>query len=129
MSGPLDVDQWLAELSLAQYSGAFRANDIDCSVLKDLTAEDLASIGVKSVGHRRKMLAAISKLASPVAEATAANRAVAADRSHDAERRQLTVMFVDLVGSTALSSRLDPEDMRSLLTAYQNAVAGSVTQF
>jgi hypothetical protein len=96
MSGPLDVDQWLAELSLAQYSGAFRANDIDCSVLKDLTAEDLASIGVKSVGHRRKMLAAISKLASPVAEATAANQAVAADRSHDAERRQLTVMFVDL---------------------------------
>jgi class 3 adenylate cyclase/tetratricopeptide (TPR) repeat protein len=125
----LDVDQWLAELSLAQYSGAFRANDIDCSVLKDLTAEDLASIGVKSVGHRRKMLAAISKLASPVAEATAANQAVAADRSHDAERRQLTVMFVDLVGSTALSSQLDPEDMRSLLTAYQNAVAGAVTQF
>jgi class 3 adenylate cyclase/tetratricopeptide (TPR) repeat protein len=127
----LDIEQWLAELGLGQYAAAFRANDIDGGLLADLTAEDLESIGVTSVGHRRKLLAAIARISeappSPQPKHLPAGHGEA--RSHEAERRQLTVMFVDLVGSTALSTQLDPEDMRSVLTAYQNAVAGAVTRF
>jgi len=98
-------------------------------VLPELTSDDLISIGVTSVGHRRKLLAAIASLgaAPPTATAIAAPRDTPAPA--DAERRQLTVMFCDLVGSTALSSRLDPEDLREVIGAYHRAVTEIVAGF
>jgi len=98
-------------------------------VLLKLTAEDLISIGVTSVGHRRKLLDAIAALgaAVPAASLTAAPRD--APTPADAERRQLTVMFCDLVGSTALSTRFDPEDLRELIGVYHRAVADTVGRF
>src|SRR3954447_13592481 len=130
----VDVGAWLRELGLDQYEQAFRDNDIDTRVLPGLTADDLKEIGVVSVGHRRLLLQAIAALqaaAAPVAPATGAAEPVVAPVAHarpQAERRQLTVMFADLVGSTALASRLDPEEMRDLLRAYQNAVAGEIVR-
>ncbi len=117
------VADWLRKLGLEQYEPAFRANEIDARVLPSLTVEDLKDLGVTLVGHRRRMLDAIAALgveapAPSVASATAA-----------AERRQLTVMFCDLVGSTALSARLDPEDLREVIAAYHRAVADVVAGF
>ncbi len=125
----MDVAAWLRELGLEQYEPAFRDNDVDAEVLPELTADDLIGIGVISVGHRRKLLAAIASLgaAPPAAAVTAAPRDAPAPA--DAERRQLTVMFCDLVGSTSLSSRLDPEDLREVIAAYQRAVAEVVAGF
>jgi class 3 adenylate cyclase/tetratricopeptide (TPR) repeat protein len=107
---------------LQQYDQAFRDNAIDASVLPELTAEDLRDIGVDLVGHRRKLLAAISALRSNAASDPVASAA-------GGERRQLTVMFCDLVGSTALSVRRDPEDLRDLIGAYHHAVAEIVGRF
>jgi len=102
-------------------------------VLPELTADDLISIGVTSVGHRRKLLAAIAALGTqPLTVAQSATSATSAPTSSppiDAERRQLTVMFCDLVGSTALSTRFDPEDLRDVIAAYHRAVAGVVAGF
>ena len=126
-----DVNEWLSELGLSQYEPAFRENDIDAEVVIGLTADDLRELGVASIGHRRKLLDAIAALKG-IATAAPANSAptpVVADSpavTPDAERRQLTVMFVDLVGSTELSARLDPEDMGSVIRAYQNTVAGEI---
>src|ERR1700747_2283671 len=110
----MDVSAWLSGVGLGQYAPAFRDNDVDGEVLPELTADDLISIGVTSVGHRRKLLAAIAALGTePLTVAQSAASATSDATSHpaiDAERRQLTVMFCDLVGSTALSSLLDPED-------------------
>jgi class 3 adenylate cyclase/predicted ATPase len=134
----VDVEAWLRELGLAQYEQAFRDNAIDPEILPRLTADDLKDMGVTVVGHRRKLLDAIGALRagaeSPPSQAArtdiipAPSRTVAAPAAQ-AERRQLTVMFVDLVGSTGLSSRLDPEEMGELIRAYQNLVAGEVTRF
>ena len=114
----MDVAAWLRGLGLERYAPAFRDNDVDGEVLPELTADDLISIGVTSVGHRRKLLAAIAALGKePPAVAQSAASATSAPLSPptiDAERRQLTVMFCDLVGSTALSTRHDPEDLREL---------------
>jgi hypothetical protein len=125
----MDVVAWLRGLGLEQYAPAFRDNDVDGEVLPELTSDDLISIGVTSVGHRRKLLAAIFSLgaAPPTATVMAAPRDAPAPT--DAERRQLTVMFCDLVGSTALSARLDPEDLREVIAAYHRAVAEIVTGF
>jgi hypothetical protein len=101
----VDIAAWLRGLGLGQYESAFRANDVDAQVLPRLTAEDLISIGVTSVGHRRRLLDAIVALGAEAPPATVPIPAVA-------ERRQLTVMFCDMVGSTALSARLDLEDYR-----------------
>jgi len=108
----LDIGQWLRDLGLQSYEQAFRDHGVDLDVLCRLTAEDLKEIGVSAVGHRRKILHAVAELA--------AARSQAADPKvpHRAERRHLTVMFCDLVGSTALSARLDPEDLRELLRVY-----------
>lgn len=122
----LDIAAWLQSLGLEQYAGAFRANDVDTDVLHELTAEDLKELGVASVGHRRRLLAAIAARPGADAPTSAPDKPAS---SPDAERRHLTVMFVDLVGSTALSSRLDPEEMRDVLRAYQNAVAGEIIRF
>src|SRR2546421_11611588 len=111
----MDVAAWLRDLDLARYVSAFRDNDIDAEVLLKLTTEDLISIGVTSVGHRRKLLDAIAGLGMGVSAAVVAAPAAGGPAQLDAERRQLTVMFCDLVGSTALSTRYDPEDLRELI--------------
>ena len=113
----MDIGQWLRGLGLQSYEQTFRDNGIDLDVLPRLTVDDLKEIGVLAVGHRRKIIDAIGRLAS-TASADEPDPKVA----HYAERRQLTVMFCDLVGSTALSTRLDPEEMQELLRAYQSQV-------
>jgi class 3 adenylate cyclase len=117
---PVDVAQWLRGLGLDQYAGAFRDNDIDGAILPELTAEDLAGLGIASIGHRRKLLAAIATLREPPAAAPAA--APSADNSA-VERRQLTILFCDVVGSTELATRLDPEDLREVIGAYHRRTA------
>jgi class 3 adenylate cyclase/predicted ATPase len=121
---------------LDQYERAFRDNDVDTETLPSLTADDLRELGVTSLGHRKKLLSAIATLSPkpdrdvsgepPVPEVSASPAAMKAGR---AERRHLTVMFADLVGSTALSVRLDPEDMRDILAAYHQTVAAAVARF
>jgi class 3 adenylate cyclase len=148
----IDVASWLQQLGLAQYESAFRDNDVDGEVLPELTAEDLISIGVTSVGHRRKLLSAIAALgaaapapapspSSPVAPVggrplpnlplpglgpgiTGQGRVGA-----QAERRQLTVMFCDLVRSTALSTAMDPEDLRDVIASYQNRCSAAIRHY
>src|ERR1700720_2883536 len=120
---------WLRGLELGQHESAFRANDVDAQVLPRLTAEDLISIGVTSVGHRRKLIEAIAGLGTAVPTAVVAAPAPGAPAQVDAERRQLTVMFCDVVGSTALSTRYDPEDLRELIGDYHRAVAETVGRF
>jgi class 3 adenylate cyclase len=126
----MDIGGWLRGLGLEQYETAFRDNAIDGEVLRKLTADDLKDIGVVLVGHRRRILSAIAELsglsAAPAPVAPAAEPAPAAAF---AERRQLTVMFCDLVGSTAMSARLDPEDMREVIRAYQDACSGAVARY
>ncbi|WP_028346315.1 AAA family ATPase [Bradyrhizobium murdochi] len=118
----MDVAQWLEDLGLSKYSALFREQAIDADVLPSLTDADFEKLGLP-LGHRKKLLTAIAAL-----EAAPSSTASIRRPSH-AERRQLTVMIVDLVGSTSLSTRLDPEDMRETLTAYQNAVAGEIARF
>ena len=129
----MDVAAWLRGLGLEQYAPAFRDNDVDGEVLPELTVDDLVTIGVTSVGHRRKLLAAIAALGTePPAMAQSATSATSAPNpppTIDAERRQLTVMFCDLVGSTALSTRFDPEDLRELIGDYHRAVSATVGRF
>jgi class 3 adenylate cyclase len=126
----LDLGQWLRGLGLGQYEATFRDNAVDGSVVLELTADDLKEMGVAAVGHRRKLLAAIDALRGtrnePAAGSTASPAqpapSSAAQEPVGAERRQLTVLFCDLVGSTALSTRLDPEDLREIIAAYHRAV-------
>src|SRR3954463_5747387 len=133
----VDIEAWLRGLGLEHYTQAFRDNAIDGEILPKLTADDLKDIGVTIVGHRRRMLEAIAALhaaaeptPSPVAETHPAPTPDPRPASPpQAERRQLTVMFIDLVGSTVLSTRLDPEEMGELLRAYQDAVAGEVLRW
>ena len=128
----MDVGGWLRSLGLEQYEAAFRENEIDETVLPSLTAEDLKDLGVGIVGHRRKLLDAIAALRAeasaptPLSDAPPATDKAAKDT---AERRQVTVMFSDLVGSTALSARMDPEDLREVISAYQKCVAETVRRF
>jgi class 3 adenylate cyclase/predicted ATPase len=118
----MDVADWLRKLGLDQYEPAFRANEIDARVLPSLTAEDLKDLGVTLVGHRRRLLDAIAALAAEPPGV------VDVPAPADAERRQLTVMFCDLVGSTALSARLDPEDLREIIAAYHRTVGKIVAE-
>ena len=111
------ITEWLASLGLPEYAQRFAESGIDVSVLRYLTDQDLERIGVL-LGHRRKMLAAIAELSGPAPVMPRPARLPEEKRPHDAERRQLTVMFADLVGSTALSARLDPEDLRGIIAAY-----------
>ena len=120
----MDISAWLHGLGLQQYEQAFRDNAIDASVLRELTPEDLNDLGVSLVGHRRKLLAAIGALRSD--EDSEPQGAAAASAG---ERRQLTVMFCDLVGSTALSARIDPEEMHDVVERYYGAIADTVAQF
>jgi class 3 adenylate cyclase len=113
------IADWLNKLGISEYTERFAENDIDASVLPELTDQDLKDLGV-SLGHRRKILRAIRDLSSASVPAAALSTPVATSptRRDDAERRQLTVMFCDLVGSTALSARLDPEDLRGIISIY-----------
>jgi hypothetical protein len=110
----MDVAAWLQSLGLERYVPAFRENDVDADVLRRLTTEDLRELGIASIGHRRRLLDAIAALTEVALRPTVVPAATMAAASSDAplhagaERRQLTVMFCDLVGSTALSARLDP---------------------
>lgn len=129
----MDIGSWLRGLDLGLYEQAFRDNDIDPEVLTQLTAEDLISIGVRSVGHRRKLLAAITALRSrtPLLSMGSSTEPGTSTMvgSIVAERRQLSVMFCDLVASTALAGRLDPEDLREVISAYHAAVTDTVDRF
>ena len=102
----MDMTEWLRGLGLEQYAPAFRDHDIDAKILSRLTGEDLLQLGVTSVGHRRRLLEAMASFLGPAEEG---------------ERRQLTMMFCDLVGSTALSTALDPEDLREIIGGYHHA--------
>jgi class 3 adenylate cyclase/predicted ATPase len=132
----MDVAEWLRGLGLEQYAQLFSDNDIDGEILCGLTAEDLKELGISSFGHRRRLLKAITALGGgppPTRDAAqSASSVTSAPTSPapiDAERRQLTVMFCDLVGSTALSARLDPEDLREVIAAYHRTVANIVRSF
>ena len=124
----MDVSRWLQEIDLSQYADLFRANDIDAEVLRGMTVEDLKELGVSSFGHRKKLISAIAALKageaeSPLQEPSPREAAV------EGERRHLTVLFCDLVGSTALSAALDPEDMREIIAIYQDAVTKIVDRY
>jgi class 3 adenylate cyclase len=129
----MDVVVWLRSLGLEEYEAAFRDNKINERVLPSLTAEDLKELGVTALGHRRILLDAIAALRSdkdnkaPIADVVASAPSVSPEDR--AERRQVTVMFSDLVGSTALSARMDPEDLREIISAYQKCVAKTVRTF
>ncbi len=128
----MDVGGWLRGLGLGQYEAAFRENAIDDTVLPSVTSEDLKDLGVGIVGHRRKLLDAIAVLrADANAKAPSTDALAETDRTpkERAERRQVTVMFSDLVGSTALSARMDPEDLREVIAAYHRCVAEIVRRF
>ena len=123
----MDIDGWLRGIGFAQYAEMFRANDIDIELLGQLTNDDLKDIGVVSLGHRKKLLEAIAALAAaPEAPSRTPVPAAEPKTQDTAERRQVTVMFSDLVGSTALSARMDPEDLREVISAYQKCVAETV---
>ena len=151
----MDIAAWLRGQGLERYEAAFRKNEIDWEVLPELTADDLKDIGVTAVGHRRKLLAAIAALRIPGASLDPIPRSEPSDRgplathgtpspsghpgapphaaearaATEAERRQLTIMFCDLVGSTPLSTRLDPEDLRDVIGAYHRAAADVIARF
>src|SRR5271167_3926900 len=114
----IDVADWLRGLGLEQYAPAFVTNDIDPEVLPELTADDLIGLGVTSIGHRRKLLAAITALRTEAPQPVTEVALGATATFVEAERRQLTLMFCDLVGSTPLSLRFDPEDLRDVIGAY-----------
>src|SRR5262245_58957090 len=119
------VEDWLVKLGLSEYAQRFAENGIGLASLRHLTDQDLKEVGVL-LGHRRIMLAAIAELA----RATESVAHPVVGRSPDgAERRQVTVMFSDLVGSTALSARMDPEDLRQVVSTYQKCAAGVVERF
>jgi class 3 adenylate cyclase/tetratricopeptide (TPR) repeat protein len=123
-----EIADWLEKLGMSQYAQRFAENDIDVRALRYLTDQDLKDIGV-SLGHRRRMLGAIAELAGAVPPAPEPTTATELKPQDAAERRQLTVMFTDLVGSTALSTKLDPEDLRSVIGAYHKCVAETVARF
>ncbi|MEE8633513.1 MAG: adenylate/guanylate cyclase domain-containing protein, partial [Methyloceanibacter sp.] len=132
-----DIRHWLEELGLGEYAAAFEQNRIDVNVLRELTNDDLKDIGVEAVGDRRRILSAIALLGERSSEPSDGYvtpidldpASLTAPTPVAAERRQLTVMFCDLVGSTALSRQLDPEDLRDIMRRYQDAVAGAVTRY
>ena len=122
------IADWLAKLDLGQYAQRFTDNAIDVSVLHYLTDEDLKELGLP-LGHRRKILAAINQSAESIEALDAAATRVETRAQEAPERRHVTVLFSDLVGSTALSARLDPEDLREVISAYQKCATETVRRF
>ncbi|MFP6746319.1 MAG: adenylate/guanylate cyclase domain-containing protein [Alphaproteobacteria bacterium] len=119
------IRRWLEKLGLGEYAVAFEENRLDLTHLPDLSEDDLRELGVTAMGDRKTLLRALEELEGTRTEATVED--APQRQPSTAERRQLTVMFCDLVGSTALSDRLDPEDMREVMRAYQDAVAAVIT--
>ncbi|HEY1944246.1 MAG TPA: adenylate/guanylate cyclase domain-containing protein, partial [Roseiarcus sp.] len=120
----MDIDAWLRGLGLGQYEATFRENRIDADILAELTEADLAQLGLP-LGDRKRLLKAIAGLGA--SEGAAPHRPTPA--SDAGERRQLTVMFCDLVGSTPMSTRLDPEDMREIIGTYQSKCSEIVARY
>ena len=120
----MDVEEWLQGLGLAQYAAAFVENDIDFTLLGKLTDADLKDLGISSLGHRKRLLAAIAERG-----VTAAPSPRHADDSPAGERRQVTILFADLCGFTAISRTLDPEEVRELLGRYTALVDGIVVGY
>jgi class 3 adenylate cyclase len=127
----MDVVDWLRALDLGQYEETFRENLVSMDLLPSLTADDLKELGVNTVGDRRRLLNAISALRARTEQNSAGPTASIPndDRQHTAERRQLSVMFCDISGSTALSTRLDPEDLSAVVRAYQSTVRTTIARF
>jgi class 3 adenylate cyclase len=131
----MDIVIWLRSLGLGKYEASFRENEIDETVLPSLTHETLRELGVAAVGHRLKLLDAIAALRNvasgnaPSLDAATPSSTPSAHPEDRAERRQVAVMFSDLVGSTAMSARMDPEDLREVISAYQKCVAETVQRF
>ena len=119
----VDIAAWLRELGLERYEQAFQEAEIDAEVLPELTDADLKELGIP-LGPRKKLVKAMAVLGGGAERLSARP-----GKPAEAERRQLTVLFCDLVGSTAISAGLDPEDMREVITAYQNCCAEIVRQF
>jgi class 3 adenylate cyclase len=133
MSNAGDIQSWLAEQGLAKYAEAFTNNDIDLDVLPELTDADLKDLGITSLGDRKRLLKAIASMGAPTPPATSSGTSPS---STGAERRQITVLFCDLVGSTALANRLDAEDVRDVIHTYHKCCAdivgnydGSIAQY
>jgi class 3 adenylate cyclase len=131
---PLDIGSWLRGLGLGQYEETFRENEIDESILSSLTAEDLKELGVGPLGHRRKLLDAISALRagdapSPVSASTSSTPVAVYTTAPEAagERRHVTVMFCDLVDSTGIAAKLGAEEWRDPVGAYLEAASAAVT--
>jgi class 3 adenylate cyclase/tetratricopeptide (TPR) repeat protein len=130
----MDMGEWLRSIDLGQYEATFRDNEIDDEIVRSLTADDLKDLGIALVGHRRRILTAIAELSAPAAAGPAApgterQPSVVESPQAAAERRQLTVLFCDLAGSTAMSARLDPEDMREIIRAYQDACTAVIARY
>ena len=130
-----DFTAWLGKLGLGKYAAVFAENAIDFDVIAQLDEKDLKELGI-ALGDRKRLLTGIAALSSETLLTAAGDSGVPAEgvptqtvSKPQAERRQLTVMFADLVDSTALSSRLDPEDLRELILAYQNTVAGEISRY
>jgi class 3 adenylate cyclase len=138
------IADWLNKLGMSEYAQRFAENDIDFAILGDLTDQDLEKIGVASLGHRRKLLRAIAELngrpagtssslpplgVTPAPTPASAPPPISASVETTGERRHVTVMFSDLVGSTALSAQMDPEDLREVISSYQKSVAETVSRF
>ena len=126
-----DVRNWLQEIGLSEYATAFIENAVSRDLLPHLNNDDLKDLGVDKLGDRKKLLLAIKRLDADDAATTPAESKFAPPTSSEAqaERRQVTVMFIDLAGSTALSTQLDAEDYRDLIRSYQDACAGVVAQY
>jgi class 3 adenylate cyclase len=124
----MDVGAWLRGLGLGQYEGTFRESEIEADVLPELTEIDLEKLGLP-LGPRKRILKAIAALNAPGETVAAPVAASAPPPAATGERRQLTVMFCDLVGSTALAARLDPEDMGDLIRTFQGVVTAAVARF
>src|SRR4051812_35348037 len=133
----MDITEWLRALGLERYEAAFRENGVNPDVLRHLTADDLKELGVTAVGHRRQLMIAIAKLqddntSSQTVRPSGDHPASTSTEEavpHSGERRQLTVMFCDLVGSTALSEKLDPEELRDLLHAYRTLCGDVIARY
>jgi hypothetical protein len=122
----MDVGDWLRSLGLGQHEALFRENEIDAEVLPELTEADLEKIGVP-LGHRKRLLKAIANLGAAEAPAKPTIPPPMASSRDVAEHRPITVMFCDLVGSTSLAAKLDPEDWRNLVGSYLDAASAAVT--
>ncbi|MEM6407172.1 MAG: AAA family ATPase [Pseudomonadota bacterium] len=129
MANETKLSDWLTELGLGDYVETFQENDIDWSIIPELTTDDLKDLGVTSIGLRRKFIKAVSELGTPAASSKAKPPATEATLAQQAERRQISVLFCDMVGSTSLSTQIDPEDMREVQRMYQDAVAAAVSKY